>query len=198
MKRSCTRAALLAIRPGRTACSLKRSAVAASRWASLARSAPQARGCRVAPFAQGYQKTPMLFWNACRRSRRAITDLSAFFARGGKLIIRENAADRAQSALMGIEYYKAVVARLGQSAVDQSSYACRVSRLAAIALTVRGDAGGMAVQAAIAAGKGTRLRPNWRLAGFARMRISTRSASAAPVHVAKPRRLVGVAGAYAL
>ncbi|SDE57945.1 Tannase and feruloyl esterase [Variovorax sp. CF079] len=70
----------------------------------------------------------MLFWNACRRSRRAITDLSAFFACGGKLIIRENAADRAQSALMGIEYYKAVVARLGQSAVDQSSYACRVSQ----------------------------------------------------------------------
>lgn len=47
-------------------------------------------------------------------------DLSAFFARGGKLIIRENAADRAQSALMGIEYYKAVVARFGQAAVDQS------------------------------------------------------------------------------
>jgi pimeloyl-ACP methyl ester carboxylesterase len=47
-------------------------------------------------------------------------DLSAFFARGGKLIIRENAADRAQSALMGIEYYKAVVARLGQASVDRS------------------------------------------------------------------------------
>ncbi len=47
-------------------------------------------------------------------------DLSAFFARGGKLIMRENAADRAQSPLMGIEYYQAVVARLGQAAVDQS------------------------------------------------------------------------------
>jgi feruloyl esterase len=47
-------------------------------------------------------------------------DLSAFFARGGKLIIRENAADRAQSPLMGIEYYKAVVARLGQASVDRS------------------------------------------------------------------------------
>ncbi len=47
-------------------------------------------------------------------------DLSAFFARGGKLILRENAADRAQSPLMGIEYYQAVVARFGQSTVDQS------------------------------------------------------------------------------
>ncbi len=47
-------------------------------------------------------------------------DLSAFFARGGKLIIRENAGDRAQSALMGIEYYQAVVARFGQAVVDQS------------------------------------------------------------------------------
>ena len=48
-------------------------------------------------------------------------DLSAFFARGGKLIIRENAADRAQSPLMGIDYYHAVVARLGQAAVDPSA-----------------------------------------------------------------------------
>jgi len=47
-------------------------------------------------------------------------DLSAFFARGGKLILRENAADRAQSALMGIDYYKAVVAKSGQTAVNQS------------------------------------------------------------------------------
>jgi hypothetical protein len=45
-------------------------------------------------------------------------DLSAFFARGGKLIIRENAADRAQSALMGIAYVDAVTQRLGQPAVD--------------------------------------------------------------------------------
>jgi len=47
-------------------------------------------------------------------------DLSAFFARGGKLIIRENAGDRAQSPLMGIEYYQAVVARFGQAVVDRS------------------------------------------------------------------------------
>jgi feruloyl esterase len=47
-------------------------------------------------------------------------DLSAFFARGGKLIVRENAADRAQSALMGIAYQQAVVQRLGQASVDRS------------------------------------------------------------------------------
>ncbi len=47
-------------------------------------------------------------------------DLSAFFARGGKIILRENMADRAQSALMGIDYFKAAVARLGEPAVDAS------------------------------------------------------------------------------
>ena len=35
-------------------------------------------------------------------------DLSASFSRGGKLIVRENAADRAQSAVMGFEYHRAV------------------------------------------------------------------------------------------
>ena len=47
-------------------------------------------------------------------------DLSAFFARGGKLIVRENAADRAQSAVMGFRYVDAVRARLGDAAVDAS------------------------------------------------------------------------------
>ncbi len=47
-------------------------------------------------------------------------DLSAFFARGGKLILRENAADRAQSPLMGIQYHDALVARLGAAAVERS------------------------------------------------------------------------------
>lgn len=47
-------------------------------------------------------------------------DLSAFFARGGKLILRENAADRAQSALMGIQYHDALVARLGTAEVERS------------------------------------------------------------------------------
>lgn len=48
------------------------------------------------------------------------SDLSAFFARGGKLILRENAADRAQSPLVGIDYYNAVVARFGHRKVDRS------------------------------------------------------------------------------
>jgi len=46
-------------------------------------------------------------------------DLSAFFARGGKLIIRENASDLAQSGQVGMEYYRAVGARLGQARVDE-------------------------------------------------------------------------------
>ena len=48
-------------------------------------------------------------------------DLSAFFARGGKLILRENTGDLAQSPLAGINYYNAVVAKLGQATVDQSA-----------------------------------------------------------------------------
>ncbi len=44
-------------------------------------------------------------------------DLSAFFARGGKLIIRENASDLAQSGQAGIDYYRSVVARFGQGKV---------------------------------------------------------------------------------
>jgi feruloyl esterase len=46
-------------------------------------------------------------------------DLSAFYARGGKLIVRENAGDYAQSPLAGIRYYSSVVARLGQPTVDE-------------------------------------------------------------------------------
>ncbi|MDM0104847.1 tannase/feruloyl esterase family alpha/beta hydrolase [Variovorax sp. J22R24] len=45
-------------------------------------------------------------------------NLAPFFARGGKLIMRENAGDRAQSALMGIAYHQAVVARLGVSTAE--------------------------------------------------------------------------------
>jgi hypothetical protein len=48
-------------------------------------------------------------------------DLSAFFARGGKLIMRENMADLAQSPLAGINYFQAVIARLGPAAVEQSA-----------------------------------------------------------------------------
>lgn len=45
-------------------------------------------------------------------------DLSAFLARGGKLILKENLADFAQSPNAGIEYYKSVVAKMGQASVD--------------------------------------------------------------------------------
>jgi len=46
-------------------------------------------------------------------------DLSRFAARGGRLILKENMSDFAQSPFAGIEYYKSVVAKLGQGAVDQ-------------------------------------------------------------------------------
>lgn len=45
-------------------------------------------------------------------------DLSAFLARGGKLILKENLADFAQSPNAGIEYYRSVVAKMGQTSVD--------------------------------------------------------------------------------
>lgn len=47
-------------------------------------------------------------------------DLSAFFARGGKLIVRENMGDLAQSPQAGIDYFQAVRARLGDAAVERS------------------------------------------------------------------------------
>lgn len=46
-------------------------------------------------------------------------DLSAFFRRGGKLIIRENTGDMAQSPLAGIQYFQSVAARMGASNVDR-------------------------------------------------------------------------------
>ena len=45
-------------------------------------------------------------------------DLSRFAARGGKLVIAENMADYAQSPYAGIDYYRGVVARMGQGTVD--------------------------------------------------------------------------------
>jgi len=45
-------------------------------------------------------------------------DLSAFHARGGKLIMLENLADYAQSPYAGIQYYQSVVARMGPSTVE--------------------------------------------------------------------------------
>ena len=46
-------------------------------------------------------------------------DLAAFRARGGKLIIRENSGDWAQSPLAGIQYYQSVVDKLTQPVVDE-------------------------------------------------------------------------------
>ena len=46
-------------------------------------------------------------------------DLSAFAARGGKLIMKEHMADFAQSPFAGTEYYETVVARMGQATVDR-------------------------------------------------------------------------------
>ena len=46
-------------------------------------------------------------------------DLSAFQRRGGKLILKENMADPGQSANAGVEYYKSVVAKMGQAEVDR-------------------------------------------------------------------------------
>jgi hypothetical protein len=71
------------------------------------------RGYKPESFAARVQQTSALMDSTN-------SDLSAFFARGGKLIIRENAADRAQSPLMGIDYHKALVARFGQPRVDDA------------------------------------------------------------------------------
>jgi feruloyl esterase len=46
-------------------------------------------------------------------------DLSAFQGRGGKLILKGNGADYQRSVLQEIDYYKSVVARMGQDRVDQ-------------------------------------------------------------------------------
>ena len=46
-------------------------------------------------------------------------DLSAFLRRGGRLIIRENTGDMAQSPLAGVQYYESVIARMGPSNVDR-------------------------------------------------------------------------------
>src|SRR5262249_25259946 len=46
-------------------------------------------------------------------------DLSAFQQRGGKLIISEHGGDYARSPNATLAYYDSVVARLGQSNVDQ-------------------------------------------------------------------------------
>jgi Tannase and feruloyl esterase len=45
-------------------------------------------------------------------------DLSAFAARGGKLIMYENMADYAQSPFAGIEYYKSVIAKMATAGAE--------------------------------------------------------------------------------
>lgn len=47
-------------------------------------------------------------------------DLSPYFGRGGKLILKEDMADYAQSPYTGLNYYDAVVARLGAPTVQAS------------------------------------------------------------------------------
>jgi feruloyl esterase len=46
-------------------------------------------------------------------------DLSAFLARGGKLILKGNGADYQRSIMQEITYYKAVVAKMGSARADQ-------------------------------------------------------------------------------
>src|SRR5258708_3019025 len=46
-------------------------------------------------------------------------DLSAFLARGGKLILKGNGADYQRSVLQEITYYKSVVAKMGRARADQ-------------------------------------------------------------------------------
>jgi feruloyl esterase len=46
-------------------------------------------------------------------------DLSAFLARGGRLILKGNGADYQRSVLQEITYYKSVVAKMGQARADQ-------------------------------------------------------------------------------
>src|SRR4051794_1432770 len=46
-------------------------------------------------------------------------DLAAYLARGGKLILKGNGADYQRSVLQEVDYYKSVVAKMGQDRVDQ-------------------------------------------------------------------------------
>lgn len=46
-------------------------------------------------------------------------DLSAFAARGGRLVVAEQMADYAQSPYAGVQYYQSVVTKMGQPAVDR-------------------------------------------------------------------------------
>lgn len=45
-------------------------------------------------------------------------DLTAFYNRGGKIILREDLSDKGQSAMTGLRYWDAVVAKMGRDKVD--------------------------------------------------------------------------------
>lgn len=47
-------------------------------------------------------------------------DISKFMARGGKLIMKENTCDYFRSAFLGINYYKSLLDKFGESTVDKS------------------------------------------------------------------------------
>jgi hypothetical protein len=47
-------------------------------------------------------------------------DISAFINKGGKLIMKDNTADYARSVFLGINYYKSLVDKFGEEAVEQS------------------------------------------------------------------------------
>ncbi|WP_454667117.1 tannase/feruloyl esterase family alpha/beta hydrolase [Acinetobacter calcoaceticus] len=47
------------------------------------------------------------------------TDLSEFYARGGKIILREDMADKAQSPYTGLNYWDSVVQKMGKDIVEQ-------------------------------------------------------------------------------
>lgn len=83
------------------------------RYAIARDAAFDVRGYRPESFAARVQQTSALMDSTN-------PDLSAFFARGGKIIVRENGADRAQSPQMGIDYVQSVIDRLGAAAVERS------------------------------------------------------------------------------
>jgi feruloyl esterase len=78
-----------------------------------------ARDAKLDPFAFA----PSKFSDRMRQLSEMLDatdpDLSAFLARNGKLILKANGADFALSPFQVIDYYKSVVAKLGQPRADQ-------------------------------------------------------------------------------
>jgi Tannase and feruloyl esterase len=75
------------------------------------------------PTSNPFQFSPENFFSRIKEISEMFdtTDpnLSAFQARGGKLILKGNGADYQRSVLQEIEYYKSVVAKMGQDRVDR-------------------------------------------------------------------------------